>query len=122
MTNFRVNKETEITMSQTRNSTHATDLEDISATRSYYLKMYSFLLVITMTVSLLRTYSTLHVCLQAAKKLHNRLVVALLNATMLFFDSHYVGNIINRLAKDLYVIDEVLPFLVFDLIRVSCTI
>lgn len=75
-----------------------------------------------MTVSLLMTYSTIHACLQAAKKLHNRLVEAILNATMLFFDSHYVGNIINRLAKDLYVIDEVLPCLVFDLIRVGCII
>lgn len=83
--------------------------------------MYSFLLVITMTVSLSMTYSTIHACLQAAKNLHNRLVVAILKATMLFFDNHYVGNIINRLAKDLYVIDEVLPFLVFSLIRVSCT-
>lgn len=56
---------------------------------------------------------------RASVRLHKKIIAKILSATMLFFDTHYVGNILNRFSRDLALIDEVIPYIVFDAIRVS---
>lgn len=49
------------------------------------------------------------------------MVSSVLNAVMTFFDCHYIGNIVNRFSKDLNNIDEVLPLIIYEVIRVNFT-
>lgn len=49
--------------------------------------------------------------LQAATKVHNKLLNKLINAPVQFFDQTPGGRILNRLSSDLYTIDDSLPFI-----------
>ena len=49
------------------------------------------------------------VSLRCSERLHDKMVVAILQATALFFDSNPVGRILNRFSKDIGCLDEMLP-------------
>ena len=49
------------------------------------------------------------VSLRCSERLHDKMVVAVLQAPVLFFDSNPVGRIMNRFSKDVGCMDEVLP-------------
>ncbi|KAL1513296.1 hypothetical protein ABEB36_002720 [Hypothenemus hampei] len=110
-----VNVEEEIAIYQ--NQTNSSQYTNAISNRWSYLKLYSILVITGMLLSIIKSCSTFYSCLNAARYLHDRLIRSILYASMTFFDKHYIGNIINRLSKDLYVIDEYLPFLVFDIFR-----
>ena len=48
-------------------------------------------------------------CLRCSERLHDKMVVALLQAPVLFFDSNPAGRILNRFSKDVGCMDELLP-------------
>ena len=54
-------------------------------------------------------YAFLLACLRCSRRLHDKMVVALLQAPVLFFDSNPAERILNRFSKDVGCIDEVLP-------------
>ncbi|XP_066143472.1 probable multidrug resistance-associated protein lethal(2)03659 isoform X2 [Euwallacea fornicatus] len=96
-----------------------TDEQHDTSDRNYYLRLYTFLIVVAMVVSIVRSYSTLYSCLKAARILHSHLIKAILKASMTFFETHHIGNIINRSGRDFYVLDEQIPFLVLDILRLT---
>ncbi|GAB5031367.1 multidrug resistance-associated protein 7 [Nannochloropsis oceanica] len=49
--------------------------------------------------------------LRAARLLHDQLLCAIVGASIVFFDAHPVGRILNRFAQDIYTIDDSLPFM-----------
>ena len=49
------------------------------------------------------------VSLRCSERLHDKMVLAILQAPVLFFDSNPVGRIMNRFSKDVGYMDEVLP-------------
>ena len=61
------------------------------------------------TVTIVWAYGFLNVCLKCAERLHDKMVVAILHAPVLFFDSNPVGRILNRFSNDIGCVDEMLP-------------
>ena len=57
----------------------------------------------------IRAYGFLWASLRCSERLHDRMVVAILEAPVLFFDSNPVGRILNRFSKDIGCLDELLP-------------
>lgn len=47
------------------------------------------------------------------------MVTKIINAVMVFFDNHTLGDIINKFSKDLAILDEQFPFVVFEFLNVS---
>ncbi|XP_061766165.1 canalicular multispecific organic anion transporter 1 [Nerophis ophidion] len=47
--------------------------------------------------------------LEASRILHSRLLNNLLRVPMLFFDTTPIGRVVNRFAKDIFTVDEVIP-------------
>lgn len=47
--------------------------------------------------------------LQSSEHLHDRMVVSVLQAPVLFFDTNPVGRILNRFSNDIGCVDEILP-------------
>ena len=47
--------------------------------------------------------------LRCSERLHDKMVVAVLQAPVLFFDSNPVGRIMNRFSRDIGCLDELLP-------------
>lgn len=66
-----------------------------------------------------RVYFNFFFSIRASKNIHKAMVSSVLNAVMTFFDSHYIGNIVNRFSKDLNNIDEVIPLVIYEVFRVS---
>lgn len=58
----------------------------------------------------------------ASNNIHQSMVRSLINATMSFFDSHYLGNVINRFTKDYVTLDETLPYIAKDCLFTILTV
>ena len=73
------------------------------------LTIYGCLVGAAIIFAIIRAYVFLLVCVRCSERLHNKMVVALLQAPVLFFDSNPVGRILNRFSKDVGCMDELLP-------------
>ncbi|KAL3282144.1 hypothetical protein HHI36_005339 [Cryptolaemus montrouzieri] len=51
------------------------------------------------------------------KNIHKSMVRNILQGVMSFFDSHLIGNIMTRFSKDLFIMDEMIPFIWLEGIR-----
>ena len=60
-------------------------------------------------VAIIRSLGFLLASLKCSERLHDKMVFAVLQAPVLFFDSNPVGRIMNRFSKDIGCLDEVLP-------------
>jgi len=73
------------------------------------LAIYGCLVGASFVFAILRAYGFLLVSLRCSERLHDKMVVAILQAPVLFFDSNPVGRILNRFSKDIGCVDELLP-------------
>ena len=73
------------------------------------LIIYGCLVSASFMFAIFRAYGVLSLSLRCSEYLHDRMVVAVLQAPALFFDSNPVGRILNRFSKDVGCIDELLP-------------
>ena len=73
------------------------------------LAIYGCLVAASFLLGIVRCYIFFVVCLRRSERLHDKMVVALLQAPVLFFDSNPVGRILNRFSKDVGCMDELLP-------------
>lgn len=55
----------------------------------------------------------------ACINLHKSMISKIINAKMTFFDSHLIGNVLNRFSKDLCTIDEHLSFVMSECFEVT---
>ena len=74
-----------------------------------YLSVLTCLVGACFIFTIVRTYGFLKICLKCAERLHDKMVVAILQAPVLFFDSNPVGRILNRFSNDIGCVDEMLP-------------
>ena len=73
------------------------------------LAIYGCLVGASLIFAYMRAYVFHLVCLRCSERLHDEIVVAILQAPVLFFDSNPVGRILNRFSKDVGCMDELLP-------------
>ncbi|KAF7843202.1 ABC transporter C family member 13 isoform X1 [Senna tora] len=78
---------------------------------SFYLAVLCLFCIINSFLTLVRAFSFAFGGLQAAIKVHNRMLGQLINAPVQFFDQTPGGRILNRFSSDLYTIDDSLPFI-----------
>ena len=74
-----------------------------------YLSIFACLVGACFIFTIIRAYGFFHVCLKCAERLHDKMVVAILQAPVLFFHSNPVGRILNRFSNDIGCVDEMLP-------------
>ena len=73
------------------------------------LIIYGCLVGASLIFAVIRAYAFLQVSLRCTDHLHDKMVLAILQAPVLFFDSNPVGRILNRFSKDVGCLDELLP-------------
>lgn len=79
-----------------------------------YAIIFGALCAASLLISIWRAVACFGVCVLAARQLHDASFSHVLRAPLLFFDSNPAGRIINRFSKDLSVVDDAMPALVFD--------
>jgi len=82
------------------------------------LAYYGATLAACVIFSFARAAAFFHYCTVASCSLHNSMLRAVARAPMLFFDSQPVGRILNRLSKDVFALDETLPWIFYDTISI----
>ena len=72
----------------------------------YYLGIYALLALTYILIALTRLAITFRGSITAARKIHRRLLEAVLRAKFKFFDTTPLGQITNRFSKDLEAVDQ----------------
>ncbi|XP_050734387.1 ATP-binding cassette sub-family C member 4-like isoform X2 [Eriocheir sinensis] len=91
----------------------------LDTTTNIYI--YSGMTIGLFVLALGRTILFFMVCMKSSQTLHNNMFEAIIRVPIKFFDTHPVGQILNRFTKDLGQIDELLPITMFDVITIFCT-
>ncbi|KAJ8925147.1 hypothetical protein NQ315_001332 [Exocentrus adspersus] len=72
--------------------------------------VYTILVILKASLALVKFYALLRFCRNASINIHKVMASKVINAVMSFFDTHFIGNILNRFSLDLNNIDESIPF------------
>ena len=86
-------------------------------TRPYYTNTYVILVVATVAASLTRAIFFFKRAIVASERMHNLMLRSVLRAKITFFDSNPIGRILNRFAKDTTLVDDMLPFTMYDFVQ-----
>ncbi|XP_050308414.1 ATP-binding cassette sub-family C member 4-like [Anthonomus grandis grandis] len=112
-----VNQETEILKLSLKNMTDDPKYNQAIVEKNRLLKLYTIMIIVGTALTLTRAFLNFYFCSKAGRKLHEVLIKGVLNASMAFFDNHYIGNIVNRVSKDFYTIDESIPYVIYENLR-----
>ncbi|KAA0175458.1 hypothetical protein FNF27_03158 [Cafeteria roenbergensis] len=82
---------------------------DVNPPPSYWVSVYFALGLLSTAASLFRNFAWFEATFRASRRLHDRVVSALLRAPLSFWTSTPSGRILNRLSKDVGVVDQELP-------------
>lgn len=80
----------------------------------YYTALVSASTIFLLSQATMLFYFTM----RASVKLHKTVFGNVIQAGMEFFDFYLSGNILNRFSKDVTLIDDVLPLVIFEVIKV----
>ncbi|KAK9870549.1 hypothetical protein WA026_008110 [Henosepilachna vigintioctopunctata] len=92
---------------------------DFLEQRTFFIYLYSNLLFLSTLLFFIGTVLYFIFSLKISKNLHNAMITKVLGAKMSFFDVNMSGNILNRFSKDLYDIDEWIPFIINEAIKMA---
>lgn len=81
--------------------------------------IYSGVTLTTIVLSLTHSIYFFIFCLMASMHLHDYVFSKIIGASMRFFSNNPSGRILNRFSKDLGIIDEYIPNVLFDVIEVN---
>lgn len=80
--------------------------------------IFSALTILTVALTLSRSFLFFNVAMKASKKFHDAMFNGITRASMYFFNTNPSGRIINRFSKDLGNIDEILPMTIVDVFQI----
>lgn len=90
----------------------------ISDSDSTNQMIYSILIILLFIVTFVRTTSYFVICMKASVNLHNSIFRSLIQAPIVFFDKTPIGIIMNRVSRDLSIIDDLLPPVGFEALEI----
>ncbi len=79
---------------------------------------YTGIVVGLFIASMARTLLFFSICMSASVNLHNGMFQGIIRAPMNFFEVNPIGRLLNRMTKDVGIIDELLPQTSFDTMEV----
>lgn len=83
------------------------------------MNLYTMSIIGYAVAEFIRHYLVLKMGIAASINIHKKMVKRALHAMMTFFDSFFIGNILNRFSQDLNIVDEHLIFVITTFIGVS---
>lgn len=90
--------------------------------RETCIHIFTVLTILTVIVTLMRSFSFFLMCMRASKKLHDTMFRCISRATMRFFNTNSSGRVLNRFSKDMGAIDEILPVALIDCVQIGLSL
>lgn len=115
---FRVDAESSLSILKKKNLTNTPDYEAVEARHTWTLNLYTTVTIVATLFTLARAFFYFIFSTVASIRLHKASFEKIMGATMLFFDTYKLGNILNRFSRDLAIVDEYIPYIIFDAFRV----
>ncbi|CAG9825246.1 unnamed protein product [Phaedon cochleariae] len=97
-------------------------LEEADANQHSTFIIYSITMISAAILGMIKSYANFDFSRRASINIHKAMVTNISQAVMAFFDSHFIGNILNRFSQDLVNIDEHLPFVLSECFRIVFSI
>lgn len=108
-----------MSMYRYENNTNSSEYIELVNTNSEVMTKYSAVVASMSAFMILRAVVFFYYFARASIKVHSRVFSSIINADMTFFGKNLSGNIINRLSRDLGILDETLPNVVYSCLDVS---
>eukprot|EP00924_Labyrinthula_sp_SR-Ha-C_P003457 augustus_masked-scaffold_15-processed-gene-10.53-mRNA-1 protein AED:0.02 eAED:0.03 QI:0/-1/0/1/-1/1/1/0/1410 len=90
--------------------------------QGFYLGVFAFLSGLYLFAMLLTVISVLTSGFRASRVTYRELLDKVMHAKMSFFDTTPTGRILNRFSKDIYTVDEVLPYTISSFLGTSFSV
>lgn len=91
----------------------------VSQRREEFTIIYSCIILFGIVTNLCRSFSYYYVCLRISINVHDMFFRSVSRAKMIFFNANPSGRILNRFAKDMNKVDNVLPSILLGVFDVS---
>ncbi|XP_018302134.1 probable multidrug resistance-associated protein lethal(2)03659 [Mycetomoellerius zeteki] len=88
-------------------------------TRMQCIYIFSGLTVLTICITLIRSWAFFWTCMRASMRLHDHMFCSISRATMRFFNTNTSGRVLNRFSKDVGAVDEMLPTALIDCLQIG---
>ena len=88
---------------------HLSRLKWVDQKYKWNLIIYGCLVGAALVLAIIRGFLYYATTLRCSENLHDKMVLSILKAPVLFFDTNPSGRIMNRFSKDIGIVDEFLP-------------
>lgn len=94
-------------------------LESLLYQRTFYQNWYCLLIIAACVLSFVGNLIFFIFSLKVSKNLHKEMISKVLGSRISFFDVNMSGNILTKFSKDLFNVDEWIPYIINEAMRVS---
>ncbi|XP_050461235.1 ATP-binding cassette subfamily C member 4 isoform X1 [Cataglyphis hispanica] len=91
-------------------------------TRIECIYIFTIVTVLTIGVTLIRSFAFFRTCMRASIRLHDHMFRSISRATMRFFNTNTSGRVLNRFSKDMGAVDEILPTALIDCLQIGLSL
>ncbi|KAF5287389.1 hypothetical protein FQA39_LY15927 [Lamprigera yunnana] len=114
---FWVDMEQELSGFRLNQTTNSSEFINLEKSHNSVLKSYSFVMLAAAIFTFLRSFMFYIFSSKASNNIHKIVFDRVLNGRMTFFDCNLFGNVLNRFSRDLGIIDEQMPRVIFECIH-----
>ncbi|XP_063913861.1 probable multidrug resistance-associated protein lethal(2)03659 [Zophobas morio] len=104
------------------NETDNLEYGNLYIERQHELGLYTTMVLTSILFVVIRSFSSFHFVRMASISIHKAMVRNIMNSTMKFFDTFFIGNVLNRFTKDFVTVDETLPFVAMNCFTLIFTV
>lgn len=114
--------EQELSAFKYNQTTNSTEFKKLEEAHDSIMVQYSLVIFAAIALAFLKVFVFYILTCKASVNIHNAIIRKIINAGMTFFDANLSGNIINRLSRDLGILDEQLASTISEILSVSCSL
>ncbi|KAF5303199.1 hypothetical protein FQA39_LY10112 [Lamprigera yunnana] len=119
---FWVDMEQELSGFRLNQTTNSSEYSRLEESHDSVMTSYSFVMLAVAIFTFLRSFIFFIFSSKASTNIHKNVFNKILSGRMTFFDSNLSGNVLNRFSRDLSIIDEQMPGVIFGCVRVFLSV